>query len=95
MRYKIWHKKENKFVDCIEMSDGEILNLALTPDGRIIQYGNYTDYQVGEIQNPEDYEIIQDLTNLSSLPEIERKEFERVDVNTWADVTKVFQAWGL
>ena len=39
MRYKIWHKKENKFVDCIEMPDGEILNLALTPDGRIIQYG--------------------------------------------------------
>lgn len=95
MQYKIWHKKENKFVDCIEMPDGEILNLALTPDGRIIQYGNYTDYQVGEVQNPEDYKIIQDLTNLSSFPEIERKEFERVDFNTWADVTKVFQAWGL
>ena len=58
MQYRIWSKRDKNFIDSMKMPDGETLNLALTPDGRIIQYGNYTDYQAGEIPNPEKLQVL-------------------------------------
>lgn len=55
--YKIWNKNSKKFVETIDFADGESLNLAITPDGDIIQYGNFTDHPTGKIENPEEYEI--------------------------------------
>lgn len=58
LTYKIWDKTKEKYVDSIDFSDGETLFLAVTPDGRLIQYGNYTDHRVGEVHNPENFEIL-------------------------------------
>lgn len=55
--YEIWNKVAKRYVDTIDFADGESLNLAITPDGDIIQYGNFTDHQNGKIENPEEYEI--------------------------------------
>lgn len=57
LTYKIWDKTKQKYVDSIEFADGETLFLAITPGGDLIQYGNYTDHTVGEVANPENFEI--------------------------------------
>ena len=49
--YEIWNKVAKRYVDTIDFADGESLNLAITPDGDIIQYGNFTDHQNGKIEN--------------------------------------------
>ena len=57
LTYKIWDKTKKEYVNSIDFADGETLYLAVTPDGELIQYGNYTDHTVGEVANPENFEI--------------------------------------
>ena len=57
LTYKIWDKTKQKYVDSINFPDGETLFLAVTPDGDLIQYGDYTDHVCGEVANPENFEI--------------------------------------
>lgn len=62
LKYKIWDKSKEEFVTAINFADGESLFLAITPDGTLIQYGEYTDHRCGEVANPENFEIIYDFT---------------------------------
>ena len=57
LTYKIWDKTKKEYVNSIDFADGETLFLAVTPDGKLIQYGNCSDYVLGEVSNPENFEI--------------------------------------
>ena len=57
LTYKIWDKTEKEYVDSIRCGDGETLYLAVTPEGDLIQYGNFTSHVLGEVSNPENFEI--------------------------------------
>ncbi len=58
MKYKIWDKTKKAFVEYIDYPLGETMWLALTPEGKLIQYAPYSDRICGEIDNPENFEII-------------------------------------
>lgn len=88
LTYNIWDKTKQRYVNSIDFADGETLFLAVTPDGELIQYGNYTNHAVGEVANPENFEILLPFEPPATIKELEVK---RIQNDTKNFIDKAFK----